>query len=107
MKRQVRRGIKRSWEKVKPFTICNDAVAVGDLSNTAVDVLFKVSDDLLLRYNLDMFKRWRLYPYVVVDGFFFQGFHYNIGVASDTWITEHFDVHDDSDFEPYVWLGCE
>jgi hypothetical protein len=101
MQRQIKRRIKRLWEKVGPFTICNDAVAVDDLPHTAVDVLFKVSDDLLLRYNMDMFKRWRLYPLVGVDGFFFQGFHYNVGVASDEWLDEYFG-HDDSDFEPYA-----
>ncbi len=100
MQRQIRRGIKRSWEKVKPFTICNDAVVIDDLPNTAVDVLFKVSDDLLLRYNLDMFLCWRLYPLVGVDGFFFQGFCYIVGMASDEWLDDYFG-HDDEGFEPY------
>lgn len=95
MLRQVRRRIKRSWEKIPCFSNCTGKVSIDDLPNTAVDFIFKVSEDLLLRYNLDMFQRWRLYTVVVIDGFFFQGLHYNVGVASDWWLDEYFGESDE------------
>jgi hypothetical protein len=97
MLRQVRRKIKRVWDKVPCFSV-TDKVDVVGLPHTAVDVFFKVSEGLLLRYNLDMFMRWRLYPYVGVDGFFFGGFHFDLGVASDEWLDDYFG-DSDSDFE--------
>ena len=91
MKRQIRRRIKRNWDKIKCFRDCTGEVSIEDLPNTAVDFLFKVDYDLLLRYNLDMFRRWRLYPVLVVDGFFWQGLYYNVGLASDDWLVLRFD----------------
>jgi glutaredoxin-related protein len=95
MKRQQRRRIKRSWDKIPSFSDCTDKVAIDDLSNMAVEVLLKVSDDLLLRYNLDMFQRWRLFPVVVVDGFFLQGLYFNVGLASKEWLDEYFGDNDE------------
>jgi glutaredoxin-related protein len=95
MKRQHRRRIKRSWDKISCFSYCTDKVTIDDLSNTAVEVLLKVSEDLLLRYNLDMFQRWRLFPVVVVDGFFLQGLYFNVELASDEWLDEYFGDSDD------------
>jgi hypothetical protein len=90
MYRQERRRIKRSWDKIPCFSDCTDKVAIKDLPNTAVEFLFKVSEDLLLRYNLDMFQRWRLYPLVVADGFFLQGLYFDVGIASDEWMKDYF-----------------
>ena len=59
MKRQQRRRIKRLWDKVPCFS-CTVIVDIEELPNTAVDVFVKVSEDLMLQYNLDMFQRWRL-----------------------------------------------
>jgi hypothetical protein len=78
--------------------VCNSFASVDGLPNTAVDFQFKVSEDLLLEYNLDMFKRWRLYPVVIVDGFPFRGLSYNLGLASDGWLDEYFGESDE-DFE--------
>ena len=60
------------------------------MPNTAVDVFVKVSEDLMLQYNLDMFQRWRLYPIVVVDGFPFRDSFLAIGVAYDEWMEDYF-----------------
>jgi hypothetical protein len=98
MFRQERRRIKRSWDKIRCFSDCTNKVTVNALPNTAVDFLLKISEDLLLCYNLDMFGHWRLYPLLVVDGFFLQGLHFDVGVASDWWLDEHFG-ESDKDFE--------
>ena len=90
MKRQQRRRIKREWDKIPCFIDCTVKIDVEDLPNTTVDVFIKVSEDLMLQYNLDMFQRWRLYPGVVVDVFFFRGLFYNVGVASDEWMEDYF-----------------
>ena len=117
MFRQQRRRIERSWNKkrsivdcvrdcfccAKPHPCdCTGKVTIVDLPYTAVEKLIKVSKDLMLRYNLDMFRRWRMIPIVVVAGFFWQGSGYNIGVASDEWLDEYFGESDE-DFE----FGCE
>jgi hypothetical protein len=90
MKRQQRHRIKRLWDKVPCFNYCTVIVDIEGLPNTAVDVFIKVSEDLMLQYNLDMFQRWRLYPIVVVDGFPFRGSFCAIGVASDEWMEDYF-----------------
>ena len=90
MKRQQRRRIKRNWDKIPCFSDCTVKVDIEGLPNTAVDVFIKVSEDLMLHFNLDMFKRWRLYPVVVVDGFAFRGLFYDVGVASDEWMEDYF-----------------
>jgi hypothetical protein len=41
-----------------------------------------------------------LFPIVVVDGFFFQGLYYNVGVASDEWLDEYFGECDEN-FEDF------
>ena len=89
MYRQKRRRIKRLWEKRRCFSDCTSKVTIDYLPNTAVEFLFKISEDLLLRYNLNMFRRWRLFP-IVVDGFFFQGLCFKVGVASDWWLDMYF-----------------
>jgi hypothetical protein len=90
MKRQQRRRIKREWDKIPCFSDCTVKIDIEELPNTAVDVFIKVSEDLMLQYNLDMFQRWRLYPIVMVDGFPFRDSFCNIGVASDEWIKDYF-----------------
>jgi hypothetical protein len=90
MKRQQRRRIKREWDKVSCFSFCTLIVDVKGLPNTAVDVFVKVSEDLMLQYNLDMFQRWRLYPIVMIDGFPFRDSFLAIGVASDEWMEDYF-----------------
>src|SRR3989337_784418 len=90
MNRQIRRRIKRKWDKIPCFTDCSDKIDIEDLPNTAVDVFIKISEDLVLQYNLDMFHRWRLYPIVVVDGFPFRDSFCAIGVASDEWMEYYF-----------------
>ena len=90
MKRQIRRRIKREWDKIPCFSDCTDKIDVEELPHTAVDFFIKVSEDLLLRFNLDMFQRWRLYPIVMVDGVPFRGSFYVIGVASDEWMEDCF-----------------
>ena len=60
------------------------------MPNTAVEVFVKVSEDLMLQFNLDMFQRWRLYPIVMVNGFPFRDSSYNVGVASDEWMEDYF-----------------
>jgi hypothetical protein len=64
MKRQQRRRIKREWDKIPCFSDFTVIIDIEGLPNTAVDVFVKVSEDLMLQYNLDMFQRWRLYPIV-------------------------------------------
>jgi len=90
MKRQQRRKIKREWDKVPCFSVCTVIVDIEGLPNTAVDVFVKVSEDLMIQYNLDMFQRWRLYPIVMVDGFPFRDSFFAIGVASDEWMEDYF-----------------
>ena len=90
MNRQQRRRIKREWDKISCFSDCTVKIDIEDLPNTAVDFFVKAGEDLLLRYNLDMFQRWRLYPIVVVDGFFCQGLCFDVGVASDEWMEDYF-----------------
>lgn len=90
MKSQIRRRIKRLWDKVPCFSFYSDIVDIEGLPNTAVDVFVKVSEDLLLQYSLDMFQRWHLYPIVMVDGFPFRDSFLAIGVASDEWMEDYF-----------------
>jgi hypothetical protein len=90
MKRQIRRRIKRSWDKVPCFSFCTVIIDIEELPNTAVDIFIKISGDLMLQYNLDMFKRWRLYPIVMADGFPFRSSFFAIGVASDEWMEDYF-----------------
>ncbi|MEM4142839.1 MAG: hypothetical protein QW445_01690 [Candidatus Bathyarchaeia archaeon] len=90
MNRQQVRRTKRRWDDIPCFSDCTVKVDIEELPNTAVDVFIKISEDLLLQYNLDMFKRWRLYPIVVVDGFFFRDSFIFIGVASDEWMEDYF-----------------
>jgi hypothetical protein len=90
MKRQKRRRIKREWNKIPCFSDCTSKIDIESLPNTAVDVFVKVSEDLVFQYNLDMFKRWCLYPIVMVDGFPFRDLFYDIGVASDEWMEDYF-----------------
>jgi hypothetical protein len=90
MKRQQRRRIKRLWDKVPCFSCCRVIIDIEELPNTAVDVFVKVSEDLMLQYNLDMFQRWRLFPIVMVDGFPFRESCCAIGVASDEWMEDYF-----------------
>jgi hypothetical protein len=102
MKRQQRRRIKREWDKVPCFGDCTVIVDIEGLPNTAVDVFVKVSDDLMLQYNLDMFQRWRLYPILVVDGFPFRGSFFVIGVASDEWMEDYFNDERFEDLDGYA-----
>jgi hypothetical protein len=112
MLRQKRRRIKRGWDKYQSIVNCvrdcsccermyscdcTEKVTIIALPNTSVDFLLKVSEDLLLEYNLNMFERWRLYPILVVDGFFFRddGLYFDIGLASDSWFELHFGEDDD------------
>ena len=113
MKRQEIRRTKRFWDKLPSFIDgkdkfsrffdvkeigrllvskydCTDKVAVSDLPNTAVVFRFKCSENLLLEYNLDMFNRWLLFPITVVDGFYFRGLWFYLGLASDEWLDEYF-----------------
>jgi hypothetical protein len=103
MLRQKRRRIQRSWEKIKCFTICTDKISLAEIPYTAVECDIKISNDMLFRFNLSMFKRWCFFPIVVVDGFFVQGLYYNIGVASDWWLDEYFG---DDDFEGFRCYCC-
>jgi hypothetical protein len=90
MLRQQRRRIKRKWDKIPCFSDCTDKIDIEPLPNTAVAVFIKISEDLALQYNLDFFKRWRLYPIVMVNGFLFRSLFYAIGLASDEWMEDYF-----------------
>jgi hypothetical protein len=90
MKRQLKRRVKRLWDKVPCFSDCTVIVDIEGLPNTAVDVFVKVSEDLMLQFNLDMFQRWRLYPIVMIDGFPFRDSFLAIGVASDERMEDYF-----------------
>jgi hypothetical protein len=90
MKRKQRRRIKREWDKITCFSDCTDKIDIEELPNTAIDAFIKVSEDLVLQFNLDMFQRWRLYPIVMVDGFPFRDSFYDIGVASEEWMEDYF-----------------
>jgi hypothetical protein len=90
MKRQQRRRIKREWEKIPCFSDCTIKIDIEEFPNTAVDVFVKVSEDLMLQYNLDMFQHWRLYPIIMVDGFPFRDLSFAIGMASDEWMEDYF-----------------
>jgi hypothetical protein len=102
MKRQQKRRIKRSWDKVPCFSYCTVIVDIEGLPNTAVDVFVKVSEDLMLQYNLDMFQRWRLYPIVMVDGFPFRDSFCAIGIASDEWMEDYFNDERFEDLNCYA-----
>jgi hypothetical protein len=102
MRRQQRRRVKRDWDKILCFSDCTVKVNIEALPNTAVDVFIKVSDDLMLQYNLDMFQRWRLYPILVVDGFPFRGSFYVAGVASDEWMEDYFNDELFEDLDGYA-----
>ena len=90
MKRQQRRRIKREWNKIPCFSDCTFKIDIEELPNTAVDVFIKISEDLMLQYNLDMFQRWRLYPIVMVDGLPFRDAFFAISAASDEWMNDYF-----------------
>ena len=90
MKRQQRRRIKRLWDKVPCFCDCTVIVDIEGLPNTAVDVFIKICEDFLLRFNLDMFQRWRLYLFIVVEGFPFRISFFDVGVASDEWMEDYY-----------------
>ena len=90
LNRQIRRKIKRLWDKIPCLSDCTIRVDIETLSNTAVDFFLKVSEDLMLHYHLDMFQRWRLYPVVMVDGCPFRDTFLNVGMASDEWIEDYF-----------------
>ena len=94
MLRQKRRRIKRSWDKIPCFSDCTERVTLHALPNTVVVFLLKVSEDLLLGYSIDAFRRWCLCPLVVVEGFFFGDQLLDVGVASDWWLGEHFGESD-------------
>ena len=98
MQRQEWRGWLKLWRKISCFSECSGFVSFDALPNTAVDFQLKISEDLLLEFNLDMFKRWRLYPVLVVNGFGVRGFCYNVGVASDEWL-ERFFGYDNEAFD--------
>jgi hypothetical protein len=102
MKRQQRRRIKREWDKIACFSDCTVIVDIEGLRNTAVDVFIKVSEDLMLQFNLDMFQRWRLYPIVMVDGFPFRDSFLAIGVASDDWMEDYFNDERFEDLDGYA-----
>ena len=90
MNRQRRRRITREWEKIPCLSDCTIKVDIETLPNTAVDFFLKVSEDLMLQYNLDMFYRWRLYPVVMVDGCPFRDKFCNIGMTPDEWLEDYF-----------------
>ena len=90
MKRQQRRRIKREWNKIPCFSDCTFKIDIEELPNTAVDVFIKISEDLILQYNLDMFQRWRLYIIVMTEGIPFRSSFIDIGVASDEWMEDYF-----------------
>jgi len=90
LNRQIRRKIKRLWDKISCFSDCTDKVDIETLPNTAVDFFLKVSEDLMLQYNLSWFQRWRLYPVVMVDGLPFRDTFLNIGMTSDEWMDDYF-----------------
>ena len=90
MKRQQRRRIKREWDKIPCFSDCTGKIDIEELPNTGVDFFVKVSEDLMLEFNLDMFQRWRLYIIVVIDGIPFRSSFIAIGVASDEWMEDYF-----------------
>jgi hypothetical protein len=90
MNRQFKRRIKRKWDKIPCFSDCTVKIDIEPLQNTAVDVFIKISEDLVLEYNLDMFQRWRLYPIFVADGFLFRDLFFAIGLASDEWMEDYF-----------------
>ncbi len=95
MYRQKRRRIKRSWDKIPCFSKCAGIVIAG-LSNTAVDVFVKLSADFLVRYNLDMFNQWRLYCYIVAEGFpFFGDACFKVDAVSDDWLDGYFGERDE------------
>jgi hypothetical protein len=96
MKRQEWRRWLKLWRKIPCFRECTAFVSFDALPHTAVDFQLKVSDDLVFEFNLDMFMRWRLYLVLIVNGFpVRQGFHYNIGVASDAWFEMVFGEDED------------
>jgi len=98
MKRQVWRRFLKLWRRISCFSFCDGIASTDGLPNTAVDVQIKVSEDLLFEFNLDMFRCWRLYPVLIVDGYPVRGFYYKVGLASDEWLDKHFG-HDDEDFD--------
>jgi hypothetical protein len=113
MKRQVRRRIKRSWDKIPSIMDCEgrldfvklecfDKVFCPDLPYTAVDLMFKVREDFLLEYNVNMYKRWRLILCVVTDGESFRFMFFDIGVVSDEWLARYFD--DDALLEDFDFV---
>jgi hypothetical protein len=102
MKRQVRRRIKREWDKIPCFNDCTSKIDIESLPNTAVDVFVKVSEDLVLHYNLDMFQRWRLYLIVMVYGFPFRDSFFAIGAASDEWMEDYFNDERFEDLDGYA-----
>ncbi len=90
MNRHFRRRIERNWDKIPYFSDCTFKIDIEDLPNTVVNVFVKITEDLMLEYNLDMFQHWRLYPIVVVDGLPFRDSFYVIGIASDEWMEDYF-----------------
>ena len=91
-----------NYDTEKCLFLADIKIYIKDLRNTAVDVFIKISEDLVLEYNLDMFKRWRLYPIVVVDGFPFRGSPIAIGEASDEWMDDYFNDESYENLDSYA-----
>ena len=90
MNRQSRRRIKREWKKIPYYSDCTDKIDNEDLRNTLINFLYKINDNLLLQFNLDMFYRWRMYPIVVVDGLHFRDSFFDIDMPSIEWAEDYF-----------------
>ena len=105
MQRQIRRRIEREWRKIRCDVVFDLTISKSmfpKFRNGMLDFFVKVNDEVAVRYVLSYYLVWFGMVYHVEKGIPHLLYFWKIGVASDTWITEHFDVHDDSDFELYA-----
>jgi hypothetical protein len=103
MKRQIRRRIKREWDRVKVdvvYSVTHSKTLLEPVSFIMVDNFVKVDDCILFRCPLNFAQVWYGMVYLVIDGFPFSEILHigKVGVGSDAWLEMYFG-QDDEDFE--------
>ena len=93
MNRHERRRVKRDWDKVGCFEEFPNFI---HLVHCLHQYSLKVGHNTLVSFQLDMFNRWLVHVFLVVDGFPRVLFASPICITSERWIVEHFE---DEDFE--------
>ncbi len=72
------------------YDVFENKTMLDSLSFVALDLIVKVTDDILFRYVLSFSQNWRVLAYYVMDGFPRLMCHDKVGVASDEWMEDYF-----------------